>query len=161
MHLWNDTTHVGQSFTTAAYDPSTTTGPFDLALNLTGTTSSGCYWVTINLAQTGLGTSKDITFIVCKFPTAVQNTVTVNEVKLYPNPASDHATLEVTLANASQEAAITVMDQLGRVVSSKKEILSSGKNTVDINTALFAPGFYHVSVRTSEGLFTRALTISR
>jgi len=116
MHLWNDTTDVGQTFTSLPYPDTTTRGKFDLSLDLTATTSTGTYYVTINLASVGIGsTSRNITFIISKWPTSVPGVSRTDNISLYPNPASNE--LNLVYEGLPDVKTIAVYNIIGKVMS--------------------------------------------
>jgi len=99
MQLWNDTTHVGGSFTSTYYGNSThdSAAPFSLSLNLSEATTLGTYYVTVKLRDLGgSGFSKNVVFAITKTLVTVstpQVPNTPSEILLYPNPASNEVNL--------------------------------------------------------------------
>lgn len=77
---------------------------------------------------------------------SVNNLATSTEVKLYPNPTKEIATLAIDLF-AAGKVNITVMDVQGKIVipAISKE-MSAGKHNVDINTHALENGIYSVRV---------------
>ena len=68
---------------------------------------------------------------------------------LYPNPVDSYAHLGlIMLENAQVE--ITILNQLGQVVSNSKENMTQGVNKVELNTQLYPSGVYFMQIRTSK-----------
>lgn len=73
-------------------------------------------------------------------------TVGTNSVRIYPNPASDRATLDITLTNDAA-AVVNVYDLSGRMVYSKNlGTLSAGTHAHQIDCGAFHKGMYLVNV---------------
>jgi hypothetical protein len=82
-------------------------------------------------------------------------------MNLFPNPATDKATLSFSLTN-SANVQVSIVDALGRtvanVVNSK---MDKGQQTLDISTANYAPGVYNVIIKTDAGTATQRLTVTK
>ncbi|MFO8053561.1 MAG: T9SS type A sorting domain-containing protein, partial [Bacteroidales bacterium] len=63
------------------------------------------------------------------------------DIKIYPNPVMDHATVEIEL-NKPAEVSFRIFDISGRVISSRKEDLSAGKQDVKFELDKLKPGNY-------------------
>jgi hypothetical protein len=72
------------------------------------------------------------------------------EVNIYPNPASDHFTIEVLSSGA---ALAEVYDAVGKKVNAL--VVQGGR--ADVDAASLAPGIYFVKVVTENGTTTRKL----
>ncbi len=72
---------------------------------------------------------------------------------VYPNPASDNATLIVKGLN--EEAAIVVTDQAGRVISTAK--LAAGQESLEISSSALASGVYYIRIQTANSVRTEKL----
>lgn len=78
---------------------------------------------------------------------------------IYPNPAKDEATLTFSLG-AQSNVTITVVDGLGRVVSTVEDgNRNAGMQTVSINTSALATGVYNVLIHTDGGTFTQRMSV--
>lgn len=69
-------------------------------------------------------------------------------LKAYPNPVTDHVTLQV-VNGAAGDYNVNVLDMMGRSVASKI-ITVNGTSETNISTGNWAPGTYHVVV-TKDG----------
>ena len=90
-------------------------------------------------------------------PTVVSNGV--NQVRLYPNPAVDQATLELTVAQAGQ-AVVKVYDLSGKVVYSENlGRVAEGTHTSSINCQNLQHGMYLVNVIVGNQTATSKLVV--
>jgi len=75
-----------------------------------------------------------------------------NEIKIYPNPAKDQATIHFILAKASH-VSLKVFDMSGKEI---KVLLNSnlqgGAHSVLLNTSRFSAGIYNVRMITENGI---------
>jgi len=82
-------------------------------------------------------------------PVSVQNdnilkSITINS---YPNPATDHSTLEIATINPSNSSDISLYNALGSKISSiANGYLPAGLNTFKLNLAELANGVYYANV---------------
>jgi hypothetical protein len=92
-------------------------------------------------------------------PTGIDNIVTKDLVKLYPNPAGNSATLEFMLTTENQ-IQVMVYDMTGRMVSQIVNAkLSKGSHSYPINTSSLSSGLYNVKIQTEEGSITERLSV--
>lgn len=79
--------------------------------------------------------------------TGISNvTMGTNNVRIYPNPASDRATLDITITNDAA-AVVNVYDLSGRLVYTKNlGHLATGTYSHQINCSNFSKGMYLVNV---------------
>ncbi len=78
-----------------------------------------------------------------------------NEVKLYPNPATNYVRIDLTTTVNS----ITIYNSLGSVVATRNV---KGENTVTINTSNYAAGAYNVKFTTTSGeSFSRKFVVTK
>lgn len=89
--------------------------------------------------------------------------VSLNEVSMtiYPNPAKDNATIDITLSQNSV-ATIKVVDLMGRnVIDLGTKSMKAGQNTIELNTSNLNTGMYFVKVASENGVVTKKITINR
>lgn len=89
--------------------------------------------------------------------------VSLNEVSMtiYPNPAKDNATIDITLSQNSV-ATIKVVDLMGRnVIDLGTKSMKAGQNTIELNTSNLNTGMYFVNIATENGVVTKKITINR
>src|SRR5574344_523342 len=83
--------------------------------------------------------------------------VSLNEVSMtiYPNPAKDNATIDITLSQNSV-ATIKVVDLMGRnVIDLGTKSMKAGQNTIELNTSNLNNGMYFVKVASENGVVTK------
>jgi len=149
--LWNGTS--GTQYTSAPYPAGT--GAFSLAMNLTGA-SAGSHYVTVRLSDMGLPPySKDVTFVINKFPTAVTSVNNADhEVTLYPNPAADEVNV---LFNPNADIkTVAVYNVIGKVMS----VYKVNGSSANLNISNMPSGIYFVRMANSHGdvIVTRKFT---
>jgi hypothetical protein len=66
------------------------------------------------------------------------------KLDVYPNPASDYFTVD--LSNINGEVSISLIDQLQREVYSQK---TAGGNLIEINSNTFENGLYYIQIKTN------------
>lgn len=81
-------------------------------------------------------------------------------LSVYPNPASDKATIAINLASES-EITVRIVEMSGKVAASRNYGKLSGSSTVEFNTAAFADGVYTVEVITEGGVAQQRLVIKK
>jgi len=82
----------------------------------------------------------------------------LNDVNLYPNPASNTCTIEVS-ATENLEASIEINNMLGATIQSGKWQIISGDNKIPLDLSGMASGIYTVAIHTPSGILTRKLDI--
>lgn len=128
-YSWN----FGNGQTSTLENPThtyTTNGTFTVTLTATNGACTSTSSSTINI--TGVG-----------FENVVS---TIESVKLFPNPNSGMANVEIYSSNNS-EVVISVTDLTGRVLYSATQTLTEGNNLTEINTGEFASGIYLVNIQ--------------
>ncbi len=152
--LWYKPTSTGTYFTCNYAGGAT--NAFDLSLNLANATSTGCFYVTVMLAEAVPGGySKPITFIICKSPLNVTNVTNAGDnIILYPNPARDEVNV-VYDANADVKN-IVVYNTIGKVMN----VYKVTGNSANLNIESVPPGIYFVRLFNSNGnvVVTRKFT---
>ena len=83
----------------------------------------------------------------------------VNNVTVFPNPASTNATLHISLKDAT-ELNVSVTDMAGReVYNNAIGHVAVGDMNLNIPTAALANGMYNVLVKTTGGTVTKRLSV--
>jgi hypothetical protein len=152
--LWNPTTKTGQSLT-ATY-PAGIASTFSLSLNLSAATTTGCFYVTCQVSEAGVGGySKPTTFVICKSPAGVPSIGnTEDKVMLYPNPANNELNV-IYDANADIKN-IAVYNIIGKVMNAYKVTGESA----NLNIENIPSGIYFVRLYNANGnvVVTRKFT---
>jgi len=74
---------------------------------------------------------------------------------IYPNPVTDNSRIEISLKEPTP-VEFSIYNQVGQLAVAKGELLSSGTNTVIVNTRGLQPGLYLLRITTAKGdLVTR------
>lgn len=98
----------------------------------------------------GIVTIIDVQYSSTENPSAsIMENNAVEAMSLYPNPASESATL-IFDANAS-DASVEVINSLGQTVHTVNLGAVNGQQQLTIPTATFAEGLYFVTVKTKTG----------
>ncbi len=100
------------------------------------------YWIDKN----------DTIDVVLEFAFSIDE-VNSNIIKIFPNPATDI----IKILSPEIIEQIKIIDNSGKVVYEKEENL--GKS-ISINTSIFKPGVYYVSVLTENGIVVEKVVIS-
>ncbi|MBX2949048.1 MAG: T9SS type A sorting domain-containing protein [Crocinitomicaceae bacterium] len=125
-----------------------------------GTTTTSQAWIRTNHSNVW-GTFTQIPVVRANFNLSlgVDNNEVLNGVSVFPNPATDKATVEFNLANASN-VSVEVMDITGKVVETVSlSNVAAGANTADLNTAGYASGMYSVVIKSNDASVTRKLVV--
>jgi len=95
------------------------------------------------------------------YPTSVNSINAIENVTIFPNPASTTATLNFNVVE-TKNITIELYDQLGRMILPvANQEFTAGSNQVQINTANLAAGIYNVKLQTENGVTTQRLTIAK
>jgi hypothetical protein len=79
-------------------------------------------------------------------------------VAIYPNPAKDNVTIE--LSSLIKNGELKIVNVLGETVYNETVIASSGKTTKQINTSNFAKGVYMVIVESNTAKIIKNLVVN-
>lgn len=82
----------------------------------------------------------------------------LEDLSIYPNPAANMATISFSSPSGNQ-AAITIYNMLGEVVSTTIEQVVTGLNLVEVDLNAFESGNYIVQVQLGDGIITSKLEI--
>ncbi len=85
---------------------------------------------------------------------AVEDITTISSTKLYPNPAKDAVTIELS-ADKVSDVNLSVMDIMGRVVSDLgTKTLVQGQNQLSVNVANLVNGTYFIRMTEAKAVKT-------
>ena len=82
----------------------------------------------------------------------------VEELMVYPNPATDHLTVEFSLANAEQVTA-RIVDLTGKVLRQNTIEGVDGSNQIQLELNGISKGLYLLEINTPEGKSVRKVTV--
>ena len=91
----------------------------------------------------------------CSNTTNIEQLANINEVNVYPNPATN--IIQVSLANINENTTLIIADMLGNTVKQVSGINSQ----VSINVADLSEGVYTINVSTDKGAVNKRLVIVR
>ncbi len=94
-------------------------------------------------------------------PVGIQDATTtgINQLNVFPNPATDNVFVSVNLAKASK-VNVQLFDVMGRLVNElPAQSMDAGQNKVEMNTANLAEGVYSIRIQTETGSVTKQLSI--
>lgn len=83
-----------------------------------------------------------------------ENKITVDGIKLFPNPMLDVSTIEFN-STMSATAKVEVVNILGSVVSSDDVFISKGNNELKLNTSSLESGIYIINIISESGVIAR------
>jgi len=81
-----------------------------------------------------------------------------NKLSIFPNPASDHAVLELRVKK-SDDAVIDIVNTLGQQVFVQRSKMNKGLNTIQIPVESLTTGMYYVSVRIADEVHVDKLNV--
>ncbi len=98
----------------------------------------------------------------CTYFEACKSTLPLDDLKLYPNPATNTSTIEFNLPQ-DLTGSISLVNIAGvRVkILVKETILPAGFNTYSLDVSNVSPGMYVISINTNKGFKTQRLMITR
>jgi hypothetical protein len=82
------------------------------------------------------------------------------DVTIYPNPSNGNISIEILNLSNSNNAVISVMDIMGKVISSSNLEVVNGINSTTLNLNI-PNGVYQVMVRTDEGMQVKRIVIQK
>lgn len=80
------------------------------------------------------------------------------DVNVFPNPARDHFTAEVT-CDKEVSATISICNMVGELMISNTLVLNEGTNTFNLETTGFAPGIYLIKIWAGNNNIVKKITI--
>jgi choice-of-anchor B domain-containing protein len=85
-----------------------------------------------------------------------ENNKDLSTLSIFPNPAAESCQLSFN-SEISTNAAITIADICGRIITSENTQLRQGNNTITLNTAALPAGVYTISLSSTSGVSTGRL----
>jgi hypothetical protein len=94
-------------------------------------------------------------------PMSVRENTLLGNMKVYPNPFSDNATIALDLKQAG-DVKITLTNVLGQVVySADKGLMQAGQNLIAFNGSSLSQGLYFLNITSGNKSLTQKVTISK
>ena len=152
------TTYEGDVITTpiAADEAFTMTYTYTIPTSMDETQMQAIVLITDNTTAAILNADEDIV----KAPVSIFETPNVLDAVIYPNPATDYATIVINLEEAS-EVNVTVVDLAGKVISNTRYGKAQGEMAYQVNVSDLNAGIYLVKIDTENGIATKRLTVSK
>lgn len=124
-----------------AVDLGSFAGQSEVIFNFKGTSAYGnsMYLDDINVIETDANGN----------PAAINELEGVNNISVYPNPATSVANVKVQLSNDAN-LSIRIVDILGKVVYSEINAAVAGSNAFTLNTSNLSNGVYFVEVQSGD-----------
>lgn len=119
-------------------------GTYRIGYDIPGLTSPDI-WVTLTPQDPE---RLQVTLIVNGGTSAVAD-VEIQELKLYPNPATQEVNIQMPEAHAKCD--LQMVDMLGKVVY--QGIGQSNQGILKVNVASYAPGLYHINIKGDQGYY--------
>lgn len=130
----------------------------------TGSTATGLcagnYFVTV----TDGSSCSSVSSTTVSQPVGIKGPVSLDAVnagfRVYPNPASGIATVHLTASLSEKNAEFSIYNLLGeKIYSHQLPGLNNGNNLISVDVSSFESGVYFCSLKTSDGIFTRKMTV--
>ncbi len=113
------------------------------------------------LNSTTSTSSPGYTFVTVSFVGVADVNGGIQEMKMFPNPASDLTHVQFNLAEPTN-IGFTIYDMTGRVVmSGASEQMVAGAHQLNISTENLASGIYNVVVKSDKGSVSQRLSIAK
>ena len=80
----------------------------------------------------------------------VEEISSINALSLSPNPVNDWMRLSL-YSEMSQTVYVEILDNLGRTISSQKEVLSTGENIIPFDVTEYPQGLFYMIISNEEG----------
>jgi PKD repeat protein len=119
--------------------------------------ANGTYTVTLTSIN---GNCTDVVTFEVIIAVGVEELMGLEAIVLYPNPTNSNTSISFS-SQTSEEATISVINQLGQVVLNNTIEIENGKNKVELATTELANGMYTVTVQTAKGQLNRKLIVQK
>jgi len=119
--------------------------------------ANGSYTVTLTAIN---GNCTDVITYTLVISVGLNEIENFADVKLYPNPTSANTTLEFENQSAN-EATVTIINQLGQIITVQNVQLVQGNNSLELNTIELNNGLYTVVLQTENDSVNRRLVIQK
>ena len=119
--------------------------------------ANGSYTVTLTATN---GNCTDVITYTLVISVGLNEVENFADVKLYPNPTSANTTLEFENQSAN-EATVTIINQLGQIITVQNVQLVQGNNSLELNTIELNNGLYTVVLQTENNSVNRRLIIQK
>lgn len=119
--------------------------------------ANGTYTVTLTAIN---GNCTDVVSFEVIIAVGIEELMGLEEIVLFPNPTNSNTSISFS-SQTTEEATITVINQLGQIVLNNTIELENGKNKIELATAELSNGMYTVTVQTAKGQLNRKLIVQK
>jgi len=147
-------------FVTSNYNPGASTGVYNN--HNVGVYYNGVKWCIYNEDKVALPTGASFNVLAFKLnaPTFIDNNLTTTDVKVFPNPASVHDPITITLDEQLQgNVRIKLIGMDGTCVYDETIIKNNGRASHQIQTLDISRGLYIIQIENGERVGTQKLII--
>ena len=106
-----------------------------------------------NVGYSFVGSAPDLGAFEYSPTTAVEQTYTNGSVRIYPNPVNEKVVITLD-AEGNDVLVISLFDTAGRLLQKSNAVVISGKNEIEVNTALLGRGNYICRISGKEVNFS-------
>ena len=137
--------------------PSGTYQATNVFLNVTKSATPYTVWV--KDGTTGCSASGTVTVTSpCRLGTEENNTASTTDFTIYPNPATNHATV-IFSASKEENFSVRLVDVMGRIVMNETNVSVIGENQLQMNLSSLSKGIYMLVLQNSDGMQQRKLVV--
>ena len=89
-----------------------------------------------------------------------ENNKIITNLSVFPNPANELTTLAISLERTKQ-VKITIVDLLGKEITTQEKVMSSGMTTETIDVSDYQNGIYFINLQVGTQVTTKKLVITK
>jgi hypothetical protein len=82
------------------------------------------------------------------------------DIKVFPNPSSDHATVHLALTRES-EMNFIIRNTEGQIIANETVVMPAGISDYTIHTSAISSGIYHLTITTGEKFLTQNFIVNK
>ena len=94
----------------------------------------------------------------CSMTTNTENSISTNDITVYPNPFHGQLNIEITTEKA-ENIMLQIIDNTGRVILSKNENLYRGENILTLNLDNQANGIYYLMMNNGSQIWQKKILL--
>jgi hypothetical protein len=138
---------AGSGFSSYNWNTSATTQTISV-------TTDGTYIVTV----TDTNSCSNSDTIQVQFSVGINQISAISYIKIYPNPASDKVTLQLS-ADEKEEVTVSIQDMKGRTLLSDSRTLNRGEIRFEYDLSGLSQGIYFIRLQSSDGQIVHRLIV--
>lgn len=110
----------------------------------------------------GNGIDDDCDGLVDELSTGIASTEAISTLSVFPNPASDHFNIELSLpTHVNGDARLEVTNRIGQVIYKGTVPVMEGKLSEEISAGTISNGIYHVGIKINDRYISGTLLIQK